>query len=621
MAHIKKLHHNGINFVETPYHELHIYIKGEKVKLTPKQEQMAIAWVKKLSTQYVEDEVFCENFFEDFAEALGYDSLTDEDVDFSPVMDFVEAERKKKEQMTKEEKKKAREQRKEEREKKKEYYGTALLNGKKAEIQNYTAEPSSIFMGRGKHPLRGKWKEGPSIEDVILNLSPDAPIPEGNWKDIVWEPDCLWVAKWKDKLSGKIKYVWLSDNTPIKQDREREKFDEANRIADHLSRIRKEIMKGIKSDDKEIQKIATACYIIDRLNLRVGDEKDDDEADTVGATTLRPEHVTINGEKVRFNFRGKDYVEWNKEATLPKPVLSVLKELMKEAEKRGTEKPQIFNNIGSKHVNDFLGEKMEGLTAKMFRTFHATQAVKEYLENDDVDKDDPDFLKKEAATLANREAAIICNHVKQEPKNWDDRLERFKDRRDRAQERIDKAVAYKQKRIDRLEEVKQKLAERKEMKKERMQVLKKEKKELKELKTAYEKETNEEEKENLEKEIERAKKRVKRKKKRVETANKRIDTAKRQLKKAREILGRAKERLYKANLNMEKVKAKERMAKQTKTWNLNTSLKSYIDPRVYYEWGQEVDYDWRNYYTKALERKFSWVERDNEDELEEQCKK
>jgi hypothetical protein len=37
-------------------------------------------------------------------------------------------------------------------------------------------------------------------------------------------------------------------------------------------------------------------------------------------------------------------------------------------------------------------------------------------------------------------------------------------------------------------------------------------------------------------------------------------------------------------------------------------LKSYIDPRVYYQWGQQVGYDvLENYYPTALRRKFAWV--------------
>ena len=59
--------------------------------------------------------------------------------------------------------------------------------------------------------------------------------------------------------------------------------------------------------------IATACYLIDALCLRVGDEKDPDEADTVGATTLRPEHITLHEDgTAEFEFLGKDSVLWHK---------------------------------------------------------------------------------------------------------------------------------------------------------------------------------------------------------------------------------------------------------------------------------------------------------------------
>jgi hypothetical protein len=48
--------------------------------------------------------------------------------------------------------------------------------------------------------------------------------------------------------------------------------------------------------------------------------------------------------------------------------------------------------------------------------------------------------------------------------------------------------------------------------------------------------------------------------------------------------------------------------KKTKEFNLNTSLKSYIDPRIIYRWSKKVGYDWRDYYPKSLERKFEWIE-------------
>ena len=62
-----------------------------------------------------------------------------------------------------------------------------------------------------------------------------------------------------------------------------------------------------------------------------------------------------------------------------------------------------------------------------------------------------------------------------------------------------------------------------------------------------------------------------------------------------------KEMIEKTELQIE---AKE----LTKDYNLGTSLKSYVDPRVYLEWGKKVDYDWRNYYSNTLVKKFSWID-------------
>lgn len=57
-------------------------------------------------------------------------------------------------------------------------------------------------------------------------------------------------------------------------------------------------------------KIATAVWIIDRLALRVGGEKGEDEADTVGCCSLRVEHLTFSEDssrhEIELDFLGKD---------------------------------------------------------------------------------------------------------------------------------------------------------------------------------------------------------------------------------------------------------------------------------------------------------------------------
>lgn len=64
----------------------------------------------------------------------------------------------------------------------------------------------------------------------------------------------------------------------------------------------------------------------------------------------------------------------------------------------------------------------------------------------------------------------------------------------------------------------------------------------------------------------------------------------------------------KSKESVKALKLKIQESKKTKEYNLRTSLKSYIDPRAYYNWGKEVDYDWKLYYPETLQKKFSWVE-------------
>ncbi|MGW8289145.1 MAG: DNA topoisomerase I, partial [Candidatus Bathyarchaeia archaeon] len=222
---METLHHNGV-LIPAQYEGkgLTVKIKSKEVNLTTEQEEMAVAWAKKAGTPYVEDKVFAKNFHKDFSEKLGI-TVKPGDVDYSAIISLVEKEREYKKNLPKEEKKLLAAQRKEVRETNKEKYGYAYVDGERMELANYVAEPSSIFMGRGKHPMRGSWKQGPSKEDIILNLSPDAPRPEGNWNEIAWEPEAIWIARWQDKLSGKQKYVWFSDSCSFKQQKEIEKFD------------------------------------------------------------------------------------------------------------------------------------------------------------------------------------------------------------------------------------------------------------------------------------------------------------------------------------------------------------------------------------------------------------
>jgi DNA topoisomerase-1 len=433
---MKSLKHNGIYVPSYEPKGFTVKIQGHSVKLTPKSEQMAIAWIrKKQSVLSPPDEVFERNFMQEFLEQLKQENPAldvlkktenkaeqDLQIDFSEVETYLDAEKQKKENMSKDQKKQLAAERKAVRLDRKEKYGYATVNGKKLEIANWTAEPSCLFAGRGDHPRRGKWKEGPSVEDIILNLSPDSPRPLGNWKDVVWEPDKMYVAKWVDRLTGKIKYVWFSDSAFIKQNREKEKFKKAEELGRHIAAIEQHIIKNLDAKDEMKRKVATVCWLILEPNMRVGDEKDPDEADTVGAITLRREHIKIEGDTLHFDFLGKDCVRWEKSVQAPP---SVIRNIRRYAE---NSREYLFEGVDSKKVSRFLSQKMPGLTAKVFRTWRCTKTVKEELAKSPVTKEDPVYLKKFSAKMANLKVAEVANHKRKVPAKFEERLAKKEDK-------------------------------------------------------------------------------------------------------------------------------------------------------------------------------------------------
>ncbi len=544
----KTLKHNGILF--PPAFEsqgIKIKIKGESVSLNLEQEEMIYQWAKKKETPYVQDKVFQKNFTADFAKALNskFKNLQYSDIGFSQAYKLVDKEMDKKAMISKEEKKKIVAKRKDLREKLKEEYGKAIIDGNEVEVGNYMAEPPGIFIGRGDHPMRGKWKSRVTTKDVTLNLGKDAKVPKGNWGKIIHDQDSMWLASWMDELTQKRKYVWLSDSAGIKQERDKAKYDKAKSLAQSIEKIKDRMVKDMNSKDKKLKKIATACYLIYRTAMRVGDEKDPEEADTVGATTLRKEHIGLTGKEIKFDFLGKDAVRWQE--TVPavghdKTFHDNLKELV--SNKKDSE--EIFDKITSRHVNEYYSGIVKGLTAKVFRTYLASSVVLEHLRKNNVPKNSSPSEKLFHAKLANLEAAKMCNHKRTIPKNFEEALQKKRD------------------------------------------ILKK-----------SEKTKASEKAEATLKKVEASKPKTDKQK---QAKEKRIKTLNQTIKKQKQ---KHKERVEKIRLQVD-------LATKTRDYNLGTSLRNYIDPRVFKAWTDEVGAEWEKLYTSALQKKFLWVKSENE---------
>ena len=527
------LEHRGVAFApEYQPRGITITIRGEKLALNRDQEELVYAWAKKKDTHYVQDPIFQGNFLSDFKKLLpeNYNNIMIKDIDFSVAYRLADEEKRMKEHekeryktLPKEQKKKISKTKKAERERLKAIYGKALVDGIEVDIANWLVEPPGLFMGRGQHPMRGRWKPRVRPQDVTLNLGENAPVPEGNWKAIIHDHSSTWLATWLESLSGKRKYVWLHDSAALRQENDKAKYDKAKKLAEHEGKVQREVIRRMMKGDG---KVATVAYLILKLAMRVGDEKDPDEADTVGASTLRVEHIDfpqVNGRQmIEFNFLGKDSVPWQKTLEVDSDDTRALYENLKKFMQGKKPSDPIFDGISSRRVNTFLQQIMPGLTAKVFRTCIATRVVQLQLSKAKVDKNSLEPQKIYVAKKANLEAAIRCNHKKGiDPKNPAAK---------KALEKFEESIAKKKEAIAKLN---------------------------------------------------------------AEIAAKKWKTDL-QEKRLKETMVRLQVQLL--------------LQQETRDYNLGTSLRNYIDPRIMKAWLNYVELDWTKIYTATLQRKFKWVE-------------
>ena len=550
----KTLQHNGILFPpDFESKEIKVKIKRENVVLNLLQEEMVYQWSKKkdapkpgVTEKYIEDPIFQKNFVTDFSKTFSgkFKNLQYAEIDFSMPYKIVDKEKEEKELLTKEDKKALAIKRKEIREEMKVKYGKAIIDGKEVEVGNYMAEPPGIFMGRGDHPMRGRYKPRVTNKDVTLNLGKESNVPKGNWGKIVHDRDSMWIANWMDVLTQKRKYVWLADTAGIKQERDQAKYDKAKNLSKEIESVKAQIIKDMQSKEQKNKRIATACYLIYRTAMRVGDEKDPDEADTVGATTLRKEHIKLTENAIQFDFLGKDSVRW-KETIPAEGYDKQFYDNLKESISNKKDSEEIFDGITSRHVNAYYSTIVKGLSAKVFRTYLASSVVSKYLRSHDDIKSKSDMKKIFHGKLANLDAAIMCNHKRTIPKNFELSLQKKKD----TLKNVEKAKPW-----DKSEEL---------LKKAQSKVVKTEK---------QKKEKNE-----------------------------RIKKIKTVIRKSK---GKHVERIEKLELQIN-------LTEKTRDYNLGTSLRNYIDPRIFKTWTDEVGAEWEKLYTSALQKKFLWVKNTN----------
>jgi hypothetical protein len=188
---------------------------GKRYKLSPEAEKAAFLYAALITSpineQYKNDSIFIENYWKDLKTYMGenqpFAKFTD--IDWKDVVSNY----RKKCKMTTNDNKKYR-------------HGLIEVDGQIYTATPFAADDMSIFFGEDCHTgsyedmRRGCIKRAINASDVTLNLSSGArDLPNiSEFKEVVYKPGMKWAAKWKQPITGIVKYMDILFSNPNEEE-------------------------------------------------------------------------------------------------------------------------------------------------------------------------------------------------------------------------------------------------------------------------------------------------------------------------------------------------------------------------------------------------------------------
>lgn len=304
-------------------------------------EEMLVDWAKYSRTDYADDKVLVKNVGKCILRELPADQKANFPADYQNLVnkiltdvDAAKVARAARPAFEIEAEKKAKELVKAK-------YMFAVKNGKTQPLGGYMIEGPGFILTRGKSPIKGMWKYRTQPEDVIINFIPlpqeeweklsedmqnvilgklpksvlseadqetlkamklpEPPkAPEGHkWKDVIANYDGNYTFKYKVDVGHhcfRDKQVRFGATSDDQANADEMKYDNAVKLLKNLRKLNNHINKGMKSTNKKTREAALVTYLIMNTAIRVGNEKSEDEADTVGMSTMKVGNIKLHVE-------------------------------------------------------------------------------------------------------------------------------------------------------------------------------------------------------------------------------------------------------------------------------------------------------------------------------------
>jgi len=210
-------------------------------------------------------------------------------------------------------------------------------------------------------------------EEKVLTRIENLKLPP-SWEDvhIARGPSAKVQAVGHDS-TGRLQYVY---HPRYRERKGREKFERILRFADALPKMRKTTSAHLRRKHLDREKVlACMTRLVNASYFRVGDERYAKTNKTYGIATLRRKHLTIDGDEMIFEYRGK----WGQmqrkcvaDARLQEIVEECLSLLGYEIFKYYDEAGEI-KDVKARNLNAYIKEVMGSeFSPKDFRTWAGT---------------------------------------------------------------------------------------------------------------------------------------------------------------------------------------------------------------------------------------------------------
>uniref|UniRef100_A0A8D1GMW4 DNA topoisomerase n=1 Tax=Sus scrofa TaxID=9823 RepID=A0A8D1GMW4_PIG len=309
---------------------------------------------------------------------------------------------------------------KEEAEKLQQEFGYCILDGHREKIGNFKTEPPGLFRGRGDHPKMGMLKRRVLPEDVTINCGRDSKVPEPpaghQWKEVRSDRTVTWLASWTENVQNATKYVMLNPSSKLKGERDWEKYEVARRLKGVVDEIRSRYRADWKSREMKARQRAVALYFIDKVRMapgfpacssRMGTGRQGRAGRAAGGRALSLWQVYRN---LQLFLENKDPGE------------------------------ELFDRLTTASLNKHLQDLMDGLTAKVFRTYNASITLQGQLRAL-TRAEDSIAAKLLSYNRANRAVAVLCNHQRAPPKTFEKSMQALRSKIEAKKQQVAEAKA------------------------------------------------------------------------------------------------------------------------------------------------------------------------------------